>query len=340
MYRLIRTILFLFSAEQAHHITFVLLRIILSIPGLGMLIRSTILRGTVTQPLEICGLRFPNAVGLAAGFDKNALLGEKWYYLGFGFIEVGTATPIPQPGNDKPRLFRLLHDKAIQNRMGFNNDGARAIAQRLRKRRLPIIIGGNIGKNKNTPNEKAVGDYLKCYEALAPVCDFITVNVSSPNTPGLRSLQDREPLLEMLTALVKRRTQSENQRPIFLKIAPDLSEPMLDDVVEVVLRSGVDGLIATNTTLDYSVLKTDRNRAEQNGSGGISGQPLKQKSDAVIQYLRKRLPAGYPLIGVGGIMQGEDAVEKKRAGADLIQIYSGYIFRGPGLVRDILKKIH
>lgn len=340
MYRIIRSLLFLLSAEQAHHLSFFLLRIFLSIPGVGHLVRSIVLRGVRSVPVEAFGLRFPNAVGLAAGFDKNALLGEKWYYLGFGFIEVGTATPLAQTGNPKPRLFRLLRDEAIQNRMGFNNDGAQAIAQRLRTRRLPIIIGGNIGKNKNTPNEQAVEDYLTCYDALASVCDFITVNVSSPNTPGLRALQDRDPLLAMLTALVKRRNQSENKRPILLKIAPDLTEEMLDDVVDVVMLSGVDGLIATNTTLDYSLLQNSEAEARENGAGGISGKPLRAKSDEVIKYLHQRLPAGFPIVGVGGIMNGNDAVSKREAGAKLVQVYSGYVYRGPALLREILKKLN
>jgi len=254
---------------------------------------------------------------------------------GFGFIEIGTLTPKPQPGNDKPRLFRLPQDQALINRMGFNNRGVDAAVIKLRKRKSNVIVGGNIGKNKVTPNDKAVDDYSFCFEALYPYVDYFVVNVSSPNTPNLRELQEKEPLKKLLSEVKALNRSKEKPKPVLLKIAPDLNEAQLNDVVEILLETKTDGVIATNTTISRGGLKTDKETVASIGNGGLSGKPLTTRSTEVISFLRSKLGQNYPIIGVGGIMSPEDALEKLKAGADLVQIYTGFIYEGPGLVKRI-----
>ena len=287
---------------------------------------------------EIMGLKFKNPVGLAAGFDKNADLVEELAAFGFGFIEIGTVTPLPQPGNDKPRMFRLPADKGLINRMGFNNQGVDVVAARLsRVKRNGLVIGGNIGKNKITPNEDAVSDYIKCFDRLFDVVDYFVVNVSSPNTPGLRELQEKEPLKKILNTLQQRNRKNDISRPILLKIAPDLSESQLDDIIEIVQETNIAGVVATNTTISRDGLVSAE--ALKIETGGLSGKPLTQRSTEVIRYLSEKSKKSFVIIGVGGIHSPEDAVEKLEAGASLIQLYTGFIYEGPGLVKKINKGI-
>ena len=286
---------------------------------------------------NLFGIKFPNKVGLAAGFDKNAKYLHELACLGFGHIEIGTVTPLPQEGNDKPRLFRLLRDKAIINRMGFNNDGMDAIVKRLKNRPKGLIVGGNIGKNKITPNEAATSDYVKCFNALFHEVDYFTVNVSSPNTPGLRALQDKEPLMELLNELQIINNAKPNRKPILLKIAPDLTELQLDDIVEIVTSTKIDGVIATNTTIDRNNLSTAEAEVTTIGAGGLSGKPLTKKSTSVISYLNKKSNGSISIIGVGGIMNAIDAKEKLQSGAALVQVYTGFIYEGPALAKNINK---
>ena len=284
---------------------------------------------------EVFGIKFPSPVGLAAGLDKDAEVYDALYSMGFSFVEIGTITPKAQPGNPAPRLFRLISDKAIINRMGFNNGGVEAAVERLRRRKTPVIIGGNIGKNKVTPNEDATSDYLKCYDALYPYVDYFAVNVSSPNTPNLRALQEKEPLKALLSALMERNKEQAVPKPILLKIAPDLTHEQLDDIIEIVEEVGVAGVIATNTTIGRELLfNTPVSRVEQIGAGGLSGQPLTEKSTEVIRYLHTRSGGSFPIIGVGGIMTADDAVEKIKAGASLVQLYTGFIYEGPELIEE------
>ena len=284
------------------------------------------------------GLKFKNPVGLAAGFDKNAEFVEELGNLGFGFVEIGTVTPLPQSGNDKPRMFRLPPDAALINRMGFNNQGVEVAAHRLSKaKRDGLIIGGNIGKNKLTPNEDAVSDYIKCFDALFDVVDYFVVNVSSPNTPGLRELQEKEPLKNILNALQKRNSKNGISKPILLKIAPDLSNDQLDDIVEIVAETKIAGVIATNTTIERSNLRTGGRVVSE--TGGLSGKPLTKRSTEVIRYLSEKSNKAFPIIGVGGIHSPEDAIEKLNAGASLIQLYTGFIYEGPALIKRINKAL-
>lgn len=335
MYSLLRGFLFLLSAERAHHFTMRVMKILFSVPGGGKIFALLFKTNTPNSAIQLWGLNFPNRVGLAAGFDKDALLGHRWNYLGFGFIEVGTVTPKAQPGNDKPRLFRLKNDQAIQNRMGFNNAGVELMVERLKEQNPQLIVGGNIGKNKITSNENAGDDYIACLRALHLYVDFFTVNVSSPNTPGLRELQEKEPLTRLLQSIMAERKKLDCNKPVLLKIAPDLSEDQLDDIIEIVFETQIHGIIATNTTLDRSVLKNDFARAEKNGPGGISGKPLREKSTAIIRYLHQKSGGKFPIIGVGGIHSAEDALEKIKAGASLVQVYSGFIYEGPSLTKKI-----
>jgi len=286
---------------------------------------------------EVFGLTFKNPIGLAAGFDKDAKLIDEMASLGFGFIEIGTLTPKPQGGNPQPRLFRLPQDQGLINRLGFNNGGVLAAAERLKKRKSDVIIGGNIGKNKDTPNEEAVGDYLFCLEALHPYVDYFVLNVSSPNTPNLRELQEKEPLKKLLTAVMEANDTKATPKPILLKIAPDLTEGQLDDIVEIVMETGIAGIIATNTTLDRSNLLTDAEEVSDMGAGGLSGKPVKDKSTEVIRYLAKRSQNSFPIIGVGGIFTVQDAIEKLEAGASLVQVYSGMVYEGPSLIKRLNK---
>jgi len=289
---------------------------------------------------KLFGLTFKNPVGLAAGFDKNATMFNDLAYCGFGFIEIGTLTPKGQAGNDKPRLFRLKSDKAILNRMGFNNDGVEIAIEQLKNRKhKDLIIGGNIGKNKVTPNEEANNDYLIAFEKLFPYVDYFVVNVSSPNTPNLRALQDKEPLMNLLSELKNANLKKSNPKPILLKIAPDLTNEQLDDVIEIITSTKTDGVIATNTTIDREKLLTPKTEVEKLGAGGISGKPLTKRSTEVILYLHQKSNGAFPIIGVGGIHSAEDAIEKLKAGASLIQIYTGFIYEGPSLIKKINQQI-
>jgi dihydroorotate dehydrogenase len=288
---------------------------------------------------KVFGIEFDNPVGLAAGFDKNASMFNDLAYCGFGFIEIGTVTPLGQPGNEKPRLFRLKEDAGIINRMGFNNDGVDNALKNLKIKKTKLIIGGNIGKNKSTPNEKATQDYIKSFNALFDVVDYFVVNVSSPNTPNLRALQEREPLTELLKSLQLENAKQAERKPILLKIAPDLTDAQLDDIIEIVQEVRLDGVIATNTTISRDGLKTSNDRIESIGAGGLSGKPVKARSTEVIRYLATKSNKAFPIVGVGGIHSAEDALEKMDAGADLVQLYTGFVYEGPKLVKDINKAI-
>lgn len=331
----LRPLFFLFDPESIHHFVFSVLKLAARLPGMKSLIHM--FYGSDHQALErkLLGLTFKNPVGLAAGFDKDARLIDEMAALGFGFVEIGTLTPRPQPGNEKPRLFRLPQDQALINRMGFNNEGAIAAVERLRKRKSTVIVGGNIGKNKDTPNEKAFEDYTYCIEALYPHVDYFVVNVSSPNTPALRELQGKEPLRKLLSSVKELIGTKEKPKPVLLKIAPDLTVEQLDDIVEILLSTGTDGVIATNTTISRDGLATSADDVIQIGAGGLSGRPLRTQATAVISYLRKQLGPDYPIMGVGGIMSPQDAIEKMKAGANLVQIYTGFVYEGPGFVKRI-----
>jgi dihydroorotate dehydrogenase len=340
MYRFfIRPLLFLVDPEVIHHFTFSFIRILCAIPGVKKLLSLIFSYRSPQLARTLFGVKFPNPVGLAAGLDKDAEMIDELSAFGFGFIEIGTVTPKPQPGNDKPRLFRLPADQGLINRMGFNNKGANNAAENLRKRKSRTVIGGNIGKNKVTPNGNAVADYEICFETLYPYVDYFVVNVSSPNTPGLRELQEKEPLKTLLLSVKMLSNRKEKPKPVLLKIAPDLTLTQLDDIVEILKESGTDGVIATNTTISRGGLTTPKEVVEKMGAGGLSGKPLRERSTEVIAYLRARMGVGYPIIGVGGIMSEEDAIEKLRAGADLVQIYTGFVYEGPGFVKRILKRI-
>lgn len=338
MYPLLKKILFLFPAEKAHHITTRTIKFLFRIPFIKSIFRSIYSLENKNLERTLLGLTFKNPVGLAAGFDKNAEFVHEFSTLGFGFIEIGTVTPLPQPGNPQPRLFRLPKDGALINRMGFNNEGMAVAKANLQHRPNGIIVGGNIGKNKITPNEDATGDYLKCFEELYPVVDYFVVNVSSPNTPDLRKLQDKEPLEALLKSLQEANKLKPAQKPILLKIAPDLTNTQLDDILEIAANINLDGIIANNTTIDRSGLKTAESVVSEIGAGGLSGAPVKERSNEILRYLRAKNQT-IPIIAVGGIMSGTDAVEKLNAGANLVQVYSGMIYRGPGLIREINKAI-
>ena len=339
MYKLLRSLLFLFDPEKIHHFTFFIIKTLYRIPYISVFWkRRYIIRDTRLQR-ELFGIKFLNPVGLAAGFDKDAKLIDELSCFGFGFIEIGTITPKPQDGNDKPRLFRLPMDSAIINRMGFNNQGVEQAIIRLRERESKIIIGGNIGKNKLTDNQEAFNDYKICFEHLYDYVDYFVVNVSSPNTPGLRDLQEKKPLTKLLTDLQVLNNNKIKRKPILLKIAPDLSHDQLNDIISIVINTKIDGVIATNTTIDRSKLKTDKNRLDKIGNGGLSGKPLSERSTEVIRYLSNKSNNAFPIIGVGGIHSVDDAIEKLEAGASLIQIYTGFIYEGPSIIKRINKKI-
>jgi len=336
MYKLlIRPVLFLFSPETIHHFTFKTLKILGSIPGVLSLIKSIYSIRDKQLERTLFGITFKNPVGLAAGFDKDAILIDELAAFDFGFIEIGTLTPKPQPGNDKPRLFRLPEDQAIINRMGFNNHGVDAAVEKLRMRKSNVIVGGNIGKNKVTPNEEAFEDYNKCFEALYPYVDYFVVNVSSPNTPNLRALQEKEPLKKLLSEVKALSLAKEKPKPVLLKIAPDLNSDQLNDVVEILKETNTDGVIATNTTISREGLISDTQKVAAIGAGGLSGKPLATRATEVISYLRSKLGPDFPIIGVGGILSAQDAVDKLNAGADLVQIYTGFIYEGPALIKSI-----
>ena len=343
MYKqLIRPILFWFDPEEVHYFTFSLIRILSKIPGFTSLFKSLYLVNDKRLEREVFGLKFKNPVGLAAGFDKDAKLYNELSNFGFGFIEIGTLTPVGQEGNPKKRLFRLREDSAIINRMGFNNGGVKEAVERL-KTNKGVLIGGNIGKNKITPNEEAVNDYEICFEALFDYVDYFVVNVSSPNTPNLRELQEKEPLKQLLQSLQDKnaamchteRRRSAKPKPILLKIAPDLTDSQLLDIIDIVNETKIAGVIATNTTLSREGLQS-QNKAEM---GGLSGKPLTKRSTEVIRFLSEKSNKSFPIIGVGGIHSAQDAIEKLEAGASLVQLYTGFIYEGPKLVRDINQAI-
>ncbi|MBA3900497.1 MAG: quinone-dependent dihydroorotate dehydrogenase [Bacteroidetes bacterium] len=340
MYKsILKPLFFQMQPEKAHHLIHKFLKTTFSLPGIAPIIRNNFLVESPALETEVFGIKFPNRVGLAAGFDKDGKMFNELASFGFGFIEIGTVTPRPQPGNPEPRLFRLLKDEAIINRMGFNNDGVKKAAERLRNRKSNIIIGGNIGKNKDTPNEKAFEDYKICFEELFELVDYFVVNVSSPNTPGLRALQEKGPLTEILNALQNLNKAKPAPKPILLKIAPDLTHSQLDDIVDIVKETGIAGVIATNTTIDRSNLTTEEKEVEGIGAGGLSGKPLTSKSTEIISYLSEKSAKAFPIIGVGGIHSPEDAIEKLNAGASLVQLYTGFIYEGPGLVKRINKAL-
>jgi dihydroorotate dehydrogenase len=334
--RLIRPILFLFNPEQVHYFSFSAIRIVHRVPFAAALIRLLYTNKSPALSRDLFGLRFPNPIGLAAGFDKDAKLYKELANFGFGFIEIGTITPKPQEGNPKPRLFRLPKDSGIINRMGFNNEGVTAAAKRL-KANNGVLVGGNIGKNKTTPNEDAASDYLICFDALFDVVDYFVVNVSSPNTPNLRDLQEKEPLTKLLVTLQENNNKKQKRKPILLKIAPDLSEIQLDDIIDIVARTNIDGVIATNTTLSRADLKSQQSVIEQ--KGGLSGKPLAARSTEVIRYLHTKSNAAFPIIGVGGIHTPEDVHEKIAAGASLVQLYTGFVYEGPAVVSRMNKSL-
>ncbi len=341
MYRnILKPLLFQLPAEQAHHLTVRLLQTGLSIPGLRSIVDHSLRVNDDRLHRRLFGLDFPNPVGLAAGFDKDGRHYAPMSALGFGFIEIGTVTPRPQIGNPQPRLFRLPPDQALINRMGFNNEGVNAMVRRLQGHRPPgLIIGGNIGKNKDTPNERAAEDYLYCLEQLFDHVDYFVVNVSSPNTPNLRDLQEKEPLTALLSSLQERNHDQAKPKPILLKIAPDLTDGQLDDILAIARATSLAGLIATNTTISRSGLQTPADEIEKIGRGGLSGLPLKQRATEVIRYLSERSGGELPIIGVGGIASAADALEKIAAGASLVQVYSGLVYAGPTLIRDINKAL-
>ncbi len=344
MYFLIRPILFQFDPEKVHHFVTANLKRINRFRSGAALGRAVWDFRDARLEKEVFGLKFKNPVGLAAGFDKNGELMGEMANLGFGFVEVGTVTPLPQDGNPKPRMFRLPGDGGLINRMGFNNAGVDVVAERIaafrknaKGNQRDLIIGGNIGKNKITPNEDAVSDYIKCFDRLFDVVDYFVVNVSSPNTPGLRALQEKEPLTQLLKTLHKLNSKNGIRSPILLKIAPDLTNEQLDDIVEIVLQTGIAGIIATNTTISRDGLSS--NDALKNETGGLSGKPLTKRSVEVVSYLSKKSKGAFPIIGVGGIHSPKDAIEMLNAGASLIQLYTGFIYEGPGLIKRINKRL-
>jgi len=335
MYTLIRKVLFGIDPEKVHYWVMKRLRFAYNVKPMRHWLKRSFVAQHPSLKRTLWGIEFPNPVGLAAGFDKDAKYIDPLACLGFGFIEIGTVTPRPQPGNPKPRLFRLPADSALINRMGFNNDGAAAAAERLRKPHERVIIGGNIGKNKDTPNEQAVDDYVKCFKELYEVVDYFVVNVSSPNTPGLRALQDKEPLMHLLNTLNKLNKNLGAPKPLLLKIAPDLTNEQLDDIVEIIKATGLDGIVATNTTIDRSGLATPVADVDKIGAGGLSGKPLRSRATEVIKYIHKRSNGQIPIMAVGGIFTAADAIEKLNAGASLVQVYTGFIYEGPAIAQNI-----
>lgn len=340
--KIIKPILFKLDPEMAHKLTFLCLKVLYSIPGFGYLAKHYFMINHPSLQRNFLGLTFKNPVGLAAGFDKDGKYIKQLESLGFGFVEIGTVTPLAQSGNDTPRLFRLPADEALINRMGFNNEGVQAMIQRLRTLKTDLIIGGNLGKNKITPLEEAYQDYAICFRALFPYVDYFVVNVSSPNTPNLRALQEKEPLTHLLQKL-----QSLNQelalrskpKPILLKIAPDLTMSQIDDIIDIVQSTGIQGIVATNTTILRHKLSSSSELLEQIGAGGLSGKPLKHRSTEIIRYISSKTHGKMPIIAAGGIHSANDALEKIQAGATLVQVYTGYVYEGPGLVKKINKRL-
>lgn len=340
MYKqLLRPIFFSFDPEKIHHFTFSLVKLTSKIPGFKSIYRSLYVIDNPKLERNVLGLTFKNPVGLAAGFDKNAVLYNELANFGFGFIEIGTVTPKAQEGNPKKRLFRLKDDQGIINRMGFNNEGLQAAIVQLKKNKGKLIIGGNIGKNTQTKPEDYTKDYLECFNALHPYVDYFVLNVSCPNVGSHAKLNDKDYLEELIGAVQKANRTFTKQKPIVLKIAPDLNNAQLDEIIELVKDTNLDGVIASNTSMDRSGLKASQERLESIGNGGLSGQPVKEKSTAVIKYLSEKSNKAFPIIGVGGVHSAKDALEKIDAGADLVQIYTGFIYEGPSLVKQINKAI-
>ncbi|MBL7766314.1 MAG: quinone-dependent dihydroorotate dehydrogenase [Chitinophagaceae bacterium] len=339
MYNLVKKILFQYDPEEVHYKVMSWLTRAYN-TGLGKkYLESNFCLKHPSLERTVFGLNFKNPVGLAAGFDKDARFIDELACLGFGFIEIGTVTPKPQDGNDKPRLFRFPGDAAIINRMGFNNQGVDAAALRLKNRKTNIIIGGNIGKNKITPNEDAIKDYEYCFKALFDVVDYFVVNVSSPNTPNLRELQEKKPLHDLLLHLQNLNLSYPKPKPLLLKIAPDLTDSQLDDVIDIARLTHLSGIVATNTTIDREGLTADKQVIEKTGAGGVSGKPLKERSTEIIRYISEKTKGSLPIIAVGGIFNGDDALEKIEAGASLVQVYTGFIYEGPGIVKKICKSL-
>lgn len=340
MYKsLLRPIFFLFDPEKIHHFTFSLIKTFSKFPGFKGLMRAIYDVDDKRLERELFGLTFKNPVGLAAGFDKNAVLYNELAAFGFGFIEIGTVTPKAQEGNPKKRLFRLKDDQGIINRMGFNNNGVEAAVEQLKKNKGKIIIGGNIGKNTQTPAEGYTQDYLTCFNALHPYVDYFVLNVSCPNVNSHAKLNDKDYLEELIAAVQKANKTFEKQKPILLKIAPDLNDGQLDEIVDLVKTTKLDGVIASNTSVFRDGLKASKEQLETIGNGGLSGQPIKARSTRVIKYLSEKSEKAFPIIGVGGIHSAKDALEKIEAGADLVQIYTGFIYEGPKLIKRINKAI-
>ncbi len=340
MYKtLIRPLLFQFDPEKVHHGVVRGMKVLLRLPGMKSLLRSVTYVNHPKLERELFGLKFKNPLGMAAGFDKQAEVYNELSCFGFSHIEIGTVTPEGQAGNKKPRLFRLPKDEGLINRMGFNNHGLQATIANLQKKRTRAIIGGNIGKNTLTPNENAVSDYVRNFEELFDYVDYFVVNVSCPNISDLKELQDQEALTEILTTLQQRNQAKPKRKPILLKVSPDLNEKQLDEVIAIIARTKIDGVVATNTTISRDTIYAEKEKASRAGNGGLSGKPLRDRSTAVIRYLAKKSAKAFPIIGVGGILTPEDALEKLDAGADLVQLYTGFIYSGPLLVRSINKAI-
>ncbi len=346
MYKLLRNILFWFDAEQVHYFSMNFLRVICKISFVKKYLKKAFTPAGINLPRNFFGLSFPNPIGLAAGFDKNAKYLDELSMLGFGFVEIGTVTPLPQEGNSKPRLFRLKKDKAIINRMGFNNNGAIIIAEKLKKYRKDnetknnqVIIGGNIGKNKNTPNENAWKDYEVCFNALHDYVDYFVVNVSSPNTPGLRQLQQKEFLKKILTHLQQLNTSKKIKRPLLLKISPDLLQVELDDIIQLATEIKLDGFVAANTTIGRSNLISTEKEIGKAGDGGLSGKPLSKESTRITNYIFEKTGGTIPVICSGGIFTSDEAVEKFNAGAVLVQVWTGFIYEGPSIAKKICNSL-
>ncbi len=346
MYQLIRKFFFLFDAEAVHHFVMNALKTICSIAPLRALV-ARMFRAGNGKPVECWGIQFPNEVGLAAGFDKNARYLRELELLGFGHVEIGTVTPVGQEGNPRPRLFRLPLDKALINRMGFNNEGVKAVAQRLKEWKAgrlqgngQMIIGGNIGKNKVTANEDAWKDYEICFRELFDYVDYFVVNVSSPNTPGLRELQEKDALKKILSHLQTINNAYPKPKPVLLKIAPDLTLSQVDDVIALALEIELDGLVVSNTTISRADLLTDAADIEKIGAGGLSGAPVRERSTSLVKYIQERTGGKVPMIGSGGVFTAKDAREKQQAGATLVQVWTGFIYEGPAIAKNICDGLH
>ncbi|TYP98801.1 dihydroorotate oxidase A [Tenacibaculum adriaticum] len=340
MYKLlIRPIFFLFDPEKIHHFTFSLVKFLSKIPGIPAIFRGLYQVNDKRLERKLFGLTFKNPVGLAAGFDKNAVLYNELANFGFGFVEIGTVTPNGQVGNPKQRLFRLKQDQGIINRMGFNNEGLEAAIKQLKKNKGNVLIGGNIGKNTATLPENYTADYVECFKGLHPYVDYFVLNVSCPNVSSHAKLEDADYLKELITEVQKLNNQETKQKPILLKIAPDLNDHQLDEIIELVAETKIDGVIASNTSVNREGLQTSKERLQEIGNGGLSGQPIKDRSTRVIKYLADNSNKAFPIVGVGGIHSAEDALEKLHAGADLVQIYTGFIYEGPSLIKKINKAI-